>query len=687
MSAVDDDIRADFLTEAGELLDRLGQQLIALERNPQDRELLNAVFRAFHTVKGGAGFLNLKAMVELCHIAEEVFGVVRAGRRPMTAELMDATMQSLDQLVSMMAEVAAGNDPSPAPPSLLAALKVHAADAPSTPAAAAAPAVDTAAAAPKAARRGKAKTKAKSASPATADPALISEDEFEALLDQLHGGKPPGVEVPAAAAPPMNLEDEFEALLDQMHGGGAPGTGPSASATEPKPSPPGRGLGEGLSSLAKDFPESTSVPHPRPSPGGRGGNAAPSSSSVPVAAASAPTGETTLRVDTVRLDQMMNLVGELVLVRNRLKTLRARNASPESYAKSVGELDHITRSLQSAVMKIRMQPIKKVFSRFPKLARDVARGLGKQVDVELIGEDTDLDKNLVEALADPLVHMVRNSVDHGIESPQVRAAAGKPATGKLVLAAEQQGDHILISVRDDGAGIDPEKLRRKVVEKGLMDPAQVAKLTSDECLQLVFMAGFSTKEQVSDLSGRGVGMDVVKSKITALNGSVSIESKVGFGSCVKLRVPLTLAILPALMVTVGARLLALPLADVFDVFALDETRLRRLDHWQAILYRNSTLRLVDLQAWSGAGDPIAGEAGTAPRHVVVAQAHGERFGFIVHSVKAREEVVIKPLGLGLRGLAGLAGATVTGEGRVALILDFPGLVRAWSPGLHGVALY
>ena len=273
-----DDIRADFLTEAGELLDRLGEQLIALERNPQDRELLNAVFRAFHTVKGGAGFLNLKAMVELCHIAEEVFGVVRAGRRPMTAELMDATMQSLDQLVSMMAEVAAGHDPSPAPPSLLAALKVHAADAPSTPAPAPAPtpapapaAAAAPAAAPKAARR---KAKAKSAPSAASDPALISEDEFEALLDQLHGGKPPGIDAstaaPAAAvaAPAMNLEDEFEALLDQMHGGGAPGTGPSASATEPKPSPSGSAehapRGEGLSSLAKDFPESTSVPHPPP---------------------------------------------------------------------------------------------------------------------------------------------------------------------------------------------------------------------------------------------------------------------------------------------------------------------------------------------------------------------------------------------------------------------------------------
>ena len=676
MNGVDDEIRADFLTEAGELLDRLGEQLVDLERNPQDRELLNAVFRAFHTVKGGAGFLNLKAMVELCHIAEEVFGVVRSGGRPMTPDLMDATMQSLDQLISMMAEVSAGNDPSPAPASLLAALKANASTAPVV----AAPAPVVQVAAPLEKPKAKAKGKAK-AEPA-ANPNASLEDEFEALLDQLHGGKPPGIEVPVAAADPNLIsDDEFERLLDQLHGGAAPGAAPPAANTEQKPSPPGRGLGEGLSSSAKEAAESSSAPHPRPSPAGRGEN------SAPVAASTASTAETTVRVDTVRLDQMMNLVGELVLVRNRLKTLRARNASPESYAKSVGELDHITRSLQAAVMKIRMQPIKKVFSKFPKLARDVARGLGKQVDVELIGEDTDLDKNLVEALADPLVHMVRNSVDHGIEMPQVRAASGKPATGKLVLAAEQQGDHILISVRDDGAGIDPEKLRKKVVEKGLMDPSQAAKLTSDECLQLVFMAGFSTKEQVSDLSGRGVGMDVVKSKITALNGSVVIESKVGQGSCVKLRVPLTLAILPALMVSVGARLLALPLADVFDVFALDESRLRRLDHWQAVLYRNTTLRLIDLQAWSGSCDPIPSESGTAPRHVVVAQANGERYGFIVHSVKAREEVVIKPLGLGLRGLAGLAGATVTGEGRVALILDFPGLVRAWSSGLHGVALY
>ncbi|WP_293395746.1 chemotaxis protein CheA [Nevskia sp.] len=637
MSGIDDDIRADFLTEAGELLDRLGEQLVDLERTPDDRELLNAVFRAFHTVKGGAGFLNLTAMVALCHIAEEVFGMLRAGQRQMTPELMDATMQSLDQLVSMMAEVAAGNEPTPAPEALLAALRAHAKNE--------SPAVVVT---PKAATPKPKARKPAEAVPA-ADPNTISDDEFEALLDELHGAVPAKA-ISAAPVADAISEDEFEKLLDLYHGNGAPGAA--------------------IPVVVQGFDSVKMAPDAKPAPAAK-------------VEASTSTAETTVRVDTIRLDQMMNLVGELVLVRNRLKTLRGKHATAEAFAKSVGELDHITRSLQDAVMKIRMQPIKKVFSKFPKLARDVARGLGKQVDVELIGEDTDLDKNLVEALADPLVHMVRNSVDHGIELPAARAAAGKPATGKLVLAAVAQGDHILISVRDDGAGIDPEKLRKKVVEKGLMDAALAARLTSDECLQLVFMAGFSTKEQVSDLSGRGVGMDVVKSKIVALNGSVSIESKIGQGSCVKLRVPLTLAILPALMVAVGKRLLALPLADVFDVFALDETRLRRLDQWQAVLYRNSTLRLIDLQQWSNAEGP----GSDSPRHVVVAQANGERYGFIVHTVKAREEVVIKPLGLGLRGLAGLAGATVTGEGRVALIVDFPGLVRAWSTRLHGTPVF
>jgi two-component system, chemotaxis family, sensor kinase CheA len=651
-SAVDDDIRADFLVEAGELMQKLGEQLVELEQRPDDRELLNAVFRAFHTVKGGAGFLQIAPMVELCHAAEEVFGVVRSGARAVDADLMDATMQSVDQLQTMLDQIGAGNEATSAPPELIVALRQGA----QGPAEAKATAPAPEAAKPKAKAKSKAKSKAVAEkAPTAAQSNTITDDEFEALLDQLNGGGPPGVAAPTAAAAPAAAQsntitdDEFEALLDQLNGGGPPGVDTNAATPPAAP---------------KAAPAQATPPKVP-------------AAAAPAAASTAPAAETTLRVDTQRLDLMMNLIGELVLVRNRLKTLRGSGAAPEAYAKSVGELDHITRSLQSAVMRIRMQPIKKVFSRFPKLARDVARGLGKQVEVELIGEDTDLDKNLVEALADPLVHMVRNSVDHGIETPEARAAAGKPAAGKLVLSAQQEGDHILITVRDDGKGMDSEVLRRKVVEKGLMEAGVAARLTTDECLQLVFMAGFSTKDAVSDLSGRGVGMDVVKSRITGLNGSVVIESKVGQGSCVRLRVPLTLAILPALMVTVGERLLALPLADVFDVFALDESRLRKLDLWHAVVYRKSTLRLIDLERWSGARPP----SGDAPRHVVVAEANGERYGFIVHQVKAREEVVIKPLGMGLRGLAGLAGATVTGEGRVALILDFPGLVRAYGAGL------
>ena len=676
MNPVDDDIRADFLTEAGELMERLGEQLVELERRPDDRELLNAVFRAFHTVKGGAGFLQIAPMVDLCHAAEEVFGIVRSGGRAVDANLMDAAMQSLDQLTAMLADVAANREPTAAPAALIAQLKAGA-----KPATAAAPAVVKAApakaasapvaAAPAVAEKPKKKPRAKKGKAAASDN-TISEDEFDALLDQLHGTAAPGQAAGEAPASNTITEDEFDALLDQIHGTGAPGQSPAPTeATKPNTITEDEfdalldQLHGGKAPGVTEAPKPIAAPEPpKPAPA-----AAP--------AASAPQADTTVRVDTARLDQMMNLVGELVLVRNRLKTLRATGSTPEALAKSVAELDHITRSLQGAVMRIRMQPIKKVFSRFPKLARDVARGLGKQVEVELIGEDTDLDKNLVEALADPLVHMVRNSVDHGIEMPATRIAAGKSPSGKLLLSAQQEGDHILISVKDDGAGIDPEKLRRKVVEKGLMEQGAAARLTTDECLQLVFMAGFSTKDQVSDLSGRGVGMDVVKSRINGLNGSVVIESKIGEGSCVRLRVPLTLAILPALMVSVGSRLLALPLADVHDVVALDETKLRRLDSWKAVLYRGNPLRLVDLHDWSGEPLPPA----DSPRHVVVVSANADRYGFVVHQVRSREEVVIKPLGMGLRGMAGLSGATVTGEGRVALILDFPGLVRAYGATL------
>jgi len=626
---VDDEIRADFLTEAGELVQRLGEQLIELESRPHDTALLNDIFRAFHTVKGGAGFLDLPDLVELCHAAEDVFNLLRSGGRQVDADLMDAMLQALDGVQSMMHAVAASQPLTPASPELLQ--RLHALNAPpaavpaAPPAALAEPSSAAAAPAKKSRRRS---SKAKEAAPADVMPTT------------------------AVAAPSGDTisEDEFEALLDQLHGkGAAPGAG--------------------------DAPAAPVVAPPTPSVAPVPAAPAPKPVAAAPAAAPAPPTETTVRVDIARLDKMMNLVGELVLVRNRLKDLRERHATAADIARAVGELDFITRGLQSAVMQVRMQPIRKVFSRFPKIARDVARGLGKQVEVELQGEDTDLDKNLVEALADPLVHMVRNSVDHGIEMPEERLRRGKPAAGHLTLSAQQEGDHILITVRDDGAGIDAERVRQKAVEKGLLGAAEAAQLSHDECLQLVFQPGFSTKEQVSDLSGRGVGMDVVMSRIKSLNGSVRIESRIGFGSSVHIRVPLTLAILSALMVRAEGRKFALPLAPVQDVFELQPDKISKLDRWDVVLTRRDTLRLVYLDPW------LSTASATAPRHVVVAQVGEDRYGFVVSEVLGREEIVIKPLGSALRGTPGVAAATVLPDGRVALILEFAGLVDAYRRAL------
>jgi two-component system chemotaxis sensor kinase CheA len=589
------ELRAEFVNESSDLLQRLGEQLVELERRPDDRDLLNAVFRGFHTIKGGAGFFGLAAMVALCHASEDVFNALRAGRKTLTPDIMDVVLEALDDVRAMLDAVAQDTAMPAAREDLVE--RLHAcAEADAAPA----PVVETKAAAP---------AGAAGLAPSAPDP--FDDGEFDKLLDQLHGtGQVPGAAGPATPSP-------------------AP-----VAAAPPAPAPRAAAAGHDQ-----------------------------------------PPAETTVRIDTERLDHVMNLVGELVLVRNRLKTFGAAPGQ-EVLRKSFSELDVITAGLQSSIMQMRMQPIRKLFSRFPRLVRETARKLDKQVEVETVGDSTELDKSLVEALNDPLVHMVRNAVDHGIESPALRTAGGKPACGKLILGAEQAGDHILITVRDDGGGIDPERLRRKAVEKGLIDASAAANMSQEETLQLIFLPGLSTKEQVSDLSGRGVGMDVVRSNIAALNGQVQIESAVGRGTTFYIRVPLTLAIQPVLMVSLARRLFALPLQPVQDVFFLDETRVRRLDRWDAVLYRNETLRLVRLSRWIGTGvdDPTA-------QHVVVVNVAGDRFGLVVGQVRGREEIVVKPLGKLLRGLAGIAGATVTGEGRVALILDLAGLISAYEQSL------
>jgi two-component system chemotaxis sensor kinase CheA len=664
MLDTDDEILQDFLVEAEEILEGLNEQLVELENRPQDSDLLNAIFRGFHTIKGGAGFLNLEAMVALCHKGEDVFNLLRQGERTVDADMMDTFLKVLDILNTMFDEIKSAQQPSPADPAVLESLAAYLSGevviAPTELQAAPEPEPETSA--PPAA--------ANEATPAASDE--ITDDEFEALLDQLHGNAAPGSAaepqpaVPEAAAPAASnsddiTEEEFEALLDQLQG---KKTEPATAATQPAAAP------------QQPKPEAKPDPAPAQAKATADNNSAPADTAAAKAAAPAKQqADTSVRVDTSRLDEIMNMVGELVLVRNRISTLEAAFEN-EDMAKAVNNLTVVTGDLQAAVMKTRMQPIKKVFGRFPRVVRDLARSLKKDINLELRGEETDLDKNLVEALADPLVHLVRNAVDHGIEMPDTREANGKPRQGNIVLGAAQEGDHILLTIADDGAGMDPEVLRRKAVEKGMMDQDSAARLTESECFALIFSPGFSMKQEITDISGRGVGMDVVKNSISKLNGVIDIKSEIGVGTTLSIKVPLTLAIMPTLMVMLGDQIFAFPLVNVNEIFHLDLTKTNVVDGQQTIMVRNKALPLFYLRKWLVKHYTPTDKPEI--EHVVIVNVGTQRVGFVVDQLLGQEEVVIKPLGALLHGTQGLAGATITGDGRIALILDFPELMKAYA---------
>ncbi len=691
---VDEEILQDFLVEAGEILELLSEQLVDLEHRPEDSELLNAIFRGFHTVKGGAGFLQLTALVECCHAAENVFDKLRNNDIKVTTSLMDVVLQSLDTVNEQFDAVRSGDEPIAAEPVLLEQLAAltrgeslggASVVEPVQPAVdEIAPAVDADAEFDQLLDAIGAETPAPVAASAADDD--ITDDEFEALLDELHGkGKHGGAvttdvndgavaQAPAPVASPAVdgddsiTEDEFEALLDELQsqGKGAFAAAPADSEPTPAAVEPVSAPKAAPAPTPKPAPIAASAPAPQPKAEAK---AAAKKVEKPVAA------ETTVRVDTQRLDEIMNMVGELVLVRNRLVRLGATIAD-EEVGKAVGSLDMVTADLQMSVMKTRMQPIKKVFGRFPRVVRDLARTLKKEVNLVLQGEDTDLDKNLVEALADPLVHLVRNAVDHGVETPDVREAAGKPRIGNVVLSAEQEGDHILLAIQDDGAGMNADKLRSLAVEKGMMDQDSADRLTDNEAFNLIFAAGFSTKKEISDVSGRGVGMDVVKTKITQLNGTLNIDSAPGEGSRIEIKVPLTLAIMPTLMVMLADQAFALPLVNVNEIFHLDLTQINVVDGQEVVVVREKALPLFHLKRWLVEG--CVGELLPDTGHVVIVTVGTQRIGFIVDQLVGQEEVVIKPLGKMLLGTAGMAGATITGDGRIALILDIPSMLKHYA---------
>ncbi len=786
---LDDEILQDFLVEAGEIIDLLGEQLVELEQSPENLDLLNAIFRGFHTVKGGAGFLSINALVDVCHSAEDVFNVLRQGERTVTPKLMDVILQVVDVVIEMFDQVRSGVEPGDADSALLDALKKFASgqgdeEEPQAP-------VETVAAEPEPvitepaagadvveqefeamlggtqqadeagqaggdaiseqefedlldALHGKTDDSVPNEETAPVGSDEITEDEFEDLLDQLHGkGQFSGNNAQADGAgvdtfeesvpPPLDKEpavdeiseEEFEQVLDELHGKGqfsgskltdqppteATPTAASDDITEEefeqvldelhgKGKFSGKSLQDGEVAAKPEVnveqpkqPEPVVKAEPPTQPAAKPPpeKIEPVKSEPPVKRAAAPKEakvknlgkpaqaqtDTTVRVDTYVLDEIMNMVGELVLVRNRFQTLKANDEAGEAFAKAVANLDVVTADLQLSVMKTRMQPIKKVFGRFPRVVRDLARSLKKEIRLELVGEDTDLDKNLVEALADPLVHLVRNAVDHGVESPEDRVMVGKPREGVVVLTASQEGDHILLSIKDDGKGMDPDALRQKVIEKGLMDEESAARLDDKECFNSIFMPGFSTKTEISDVSGRGVGMDVVKTRISQMNGIVEIDSEEGKGSTIIIKVPLTLAIMPTLMVKLGGQAFALPLASVLEILDLDLRKTNVVDGQMVVMVRERALPVFYLSEWL-VNDPNYIVQKDTTGHVVVVNAGGRQVGFVVDQLIGQEEVVIKPLGAKLQGLEGLAGATITGDGMIALILDVPGLMKRYA---------
>lgn len=593
-----EELLQDFLQEATDLLSDVDNKLVDLEKTPDEKSLLNDIFRGFHTIKGGAGFLNATELVTLCHLTENLFDKLRNDELQLTPELMDLIMSATQGVREMFGELTQSVQPQPADPALLDALRAviqgggvkPAAPAP----AAAAPAAEAPAAAP--------------AAPASQ---VAGEPDWNAVHAAMtEGGVPPSNATPA----------------------NAPHVAAAATAAAPKPAP---------------------KPAPR------------------AAAPAKP--ETTIRVDTARLDQVLNLSGEIGLTKNRLTSLRAdilagKNDSETLHAldQAVSQLDLLVSDLQNSVMKTRMQPIGRLFQKYPRIARDLARQMGKNIELVLAGEETEVDKTMIEDLADPLIHLIRNAVDHGVESPEDRKSSGKPDKSLVRLEARQEGDHIVLIIADDGRGMSPEKIRSKAVEKGLITEEEANTLDERQSLNLIFLPGFSTKTQISDVSGRGVGMDVVKTNIQKLNGSIEIKSELGKGSVFIISLPLTLAILPVLLVLLDDQPFALPLSLVREILPIEHDKIQEVGGKETLVVRGEVLPVLSLTKLLGW--PVR----QYPEYGVFMQTAERSFILGVDSFAGRDDAVIKSLE-DFRP-KGVAGVTTLSNGQIVLILDIKELL-------------
>ncbi|EPS9486186.1 hybrid sensor histidine kinase/response regulator [Campylobacter upsaliensis] len=604
------EILEDFLVEAFELVEQIDHDLVELESNPEDLELLNRIFRVAHTVKGSSSFLNFDVLTKLTHHMEDVLNKARHGELKITPDIMDVVLESIDRMKTLLNSIrdngndsAIGMDIGPICARLTA---ISEGDVSAVASVSEEPKVET----------------KEEVVPATPEPSAepdvdvnqLSDSEVEAEIERL-------LKVRKA-------EDQARRAQKKK----------SAAPTTPKPATETGG--------EKKVPAS----------GGGGGGM-----------------DQTIRVEVKRLDHLMNLIGELVLGKNRL--LKIYDDVEERYEgekfleelnQVVSQLSIITTDVQLAVMKTRMQPIAKVFNKFPRVVRDLSRELGKQIELEITGEETELDKSIVEEIGDPIMHMIRNSCDHGVEDPATRKANGKPERGVVQLKAYNEGNHIVVEITDDGKGLDAAGLKMKALEKNLITEKEAEQMTDKEAFALIFKPGFSTAAKVTNVSGRGVGMDVVKTNIEKLNGVIEIDSELGKGSTFKLKIPLTLAIIQSLLVGTQEEFYAIPLASVLETVRVPIDNIYTIEGKNVLRLREEVLSLVRLSDVFGVKQVL--ESGDQTYVVIIGVAES-KLGIIVDTLVGQEEIVIKSMGDYLQNIQGIAGATIRGDGRVTLIID------------------
>ncbi len=630
----------DLLIESAEGLDRFDREMLVLEQGQGTPDTLNVIFRVIHTIKGTAGCLGLTKIESVAHVGENLLDALRGGKLAPHPEMITTLLSYADALRAMLRSLEVdGNEGTADYAALLG--RLH----------------DLLSGRPPAAAHDSSATAAPSAPPGPAAWGLFADD--------LADGSP------AVATPPPG-DSAGLAFSSEPSGAVSPSPAPAAPASldsfAPPTVPP---VAPAPAPAAAPVARSGADPHPAEREGAR----TPSVS------------DGAIRVDVGQLDKLMNLVGELVLARNQIVQF-TNQAQDSTFLNASQRLNIITTELQESVMKTRMQPIGNVWAKFPRVVRDVSHELGKRVQLVMEGNETELDRTIIEAIKDPLTHIVRNAIDHGIETPELRRADGKPDEGMLILRAFHEGGQVNIEIMDDGRGINVARVKQKAVEKGLVQPDHAARMGDREAFNLIFLPGFSTAEKITNVSGRGVGMDVVKTNIEKIGGSVDVLSDTGRGTTIKIKIPLTLAIIPALIVTSGGERFAIPQVSLVELVRLEGDQARR---GIEMLYGAPVHRLrgqllplchlnreLELPAGNtDAADPssASAEPGDAAVNIVVLHADGRQFGLIVDEINDTEEIVVKPLGKQLKGITCFAGATIMGDGQVALILDVLGLAQ------------